>query len=285
MSVSSDPERIRVLDSGIFFLANDGITGVEPWVTDGTAAGTRLLMDLDPTNNGEDSFSLIDGAFEALGGVFFSGLNELYFTEGTSMGTRRIGIESAFLDSVLDLGSSVLLEDSDDALYVSAGTSDSTRPIRTQPTTSASDEGSSPRDFAASQSLAAFRADEDFAEVTFAVDPAGRMQRVAAPLVDGFPGDVFGVAGSRVIFSGFSGGLDSVDVGAGTVSIRSGGFASDPVTLGDLLVFRLDNELLSTGWHTGWNQGADAEFARCVQRALSGSWRHAVRSWIGGRCV
>lgn len=30
------------------FRANDGSTGVELWATDGTAAGTRLLRDIDP---------------------------------------------------------------------------------------------------------------------------------------------------------------------------------------------------------------------------------------------
>ena len=32
----------------LWFTATDGSTGIEPWVTDGTAAGTQLVADLVP---------------------------------------------------------------------------------------------------------------------------------------------------------------------------------------------------------------------------------------------
>jgi len=33
----------------VFFAANDGITGFELWKSDGTAAGTVLVKDINPT--------------------------------------------------------------------------------------------------------------------------------------------------------------------------------------------------------------------------------------------
>jgi ELWxxDGT repeat protein len=45
-TTSSSPYRLKVLDSKLYFAANDGKSGVEPWVSDGTAAGTFRLMDI-----------------------------------------------------------------------------------------------------------------------------------------------------------------------------------------------------------------------------------------------
>jgi len=41
-------KRLWVSSSRFVFAAHDGIHGPEPWVSDGTAAGTRLLRDLCP---------------------------------------------------------------------------------------------------------------------------------------------------------------------------------------------------------------------------------------------
>jgi large repetitive protein len=43
---------LAAVDNLLLFAADDGVQGLEPWVTDGTAAGTRLLADLAP---GEDA--------------------------------------------------------------------------------------------------------------------------------------------------------------------------------------------------------------------------------------
>ncbi|MBZ4370716.1 ELWxxDGT repeat protein [Corallococcus sp. AS-1-6] len=74
----------------LFFTMNDPVVGRELWVTDGTAAGTRLVKDITP---GIESSSLSN--FNSLGGAlsFFrttaSGM-ELWRSNGTTAGTFRV---------------------------------------------------------------------------------------------------------------------------------------------------------------------------------------------------
>ena len=75
----------------LLFAADDGVHGVEPWVTDGTAAGTKLLADLEPGAAGSTP-----GAFTALGEkvVFIAATlargAELYVTQGTAATTSLL---------------------------------------------------------------------------------------------------------------------------------------------------------------------------------------------------
>jgi ELWxxDGT repeat protein len=46
--LGSDPRLTLVGDEHLFFFARDEVHGEEPWTTDGTAAGTRLLRDVCP---------------------------------------------------------------------------------------------------------------------------------------------------------------------------------------------------------------------------------------------
>lgn len=80
------------LTSGkLIFDGDDGVTGREPWVTDGTAAGTFLLKDLVP-NAGA---SLPDDFVPYFSKVFFAANGpagrELYATDGTTNGTELVG--------------------------------------------------------------------------------------------------------------------------------------------------------------------------------------------------
>ncbi|HYO16523.1 MAG TPA: ELWxxDGT repeat protein [Thermoanaerobaculia bacterium] len=85
------------LGSSMIFRANDGPHGVEPWVTDGTRGGTRLLRDLCPgscigTLSTDDAGVASVAAGDRL---FFSGNNglrgfELWATDGTTDGTRLV---------------------------------------------------------------------------------------------------------------------------------------------------------------------------------------------------
>jgi|CXWL01.1.fsa_nt_gi ELWxxDGT repeat protein len=89
-------------DRYAYFLADDGIHGVEPWVTDGTEAGTRLLADASP--GGGDGGSSASSDFgggdrpTALGGKMIFRLvpglrtNELWMSYGKSHGTRRLAL-------------------------------------------------------------------------------------------------------------------------------------------------------------------------------------------------
>jgi len=76
-----------------FVPLDDGLTGLEPWATDGTAPGTR------PLGNLAREVSTGDGVVELLGytsqGVFFTGCKadndcELWITNGTAAGTREV---------------------------------------------------------------------------------------------------------------------------------------------------------------------------------------------------
>lgn len=46
--IASQPRRLHTTSRGVLFIGNDGVHGEELWITDGTAAGTRLLKDINP---------------------------------------------------------------------------------------------------------------------------------------------------------------------------------------------------------------------------------------------
>ncbi|HXU45214.1 MAG TPA: ELWxxDGT repeat protein [Thermoanaerobaculia bacterium] len=75
----------------IFFAASDGRSGCEPWRSDGTAAGTRLVRDLWPGARGSSP-----GGFLRLGLLTYfraetpSRGSELWSSDGTAEGTRRL---------------------------------------------------------------------------------------------------------------------------------------------------------------------------------------------------
>ncbi len=82
-------------NSFVLFAANNGTVGTELWVTDGTTAGTNLLLDI---RSGSPS-SIPSGFFSTGGKVYFlandgggAGLfgNELWSSDGTLAGTVRL---------------------------------------------------------------------------------------------------------------------------------------------------------------------------------------------------
>lgn len=79
---------------GVIFAADDGLHGVEPWSSDGTAEGTRMLADIAPGSQSsllEEKDRGATAAFEEL--AYFTAVDaehghELWQTDGTPEGTR-----------------------------------------------------------------------------------------------------------------------------------------------------------------------------------------------------
>ncbi len=95
----SIPTSLRPAGGKMVFLGDDGTTGTELWVTDGTSAGTSLLKDIfagsQTSNPGnftafgtKQLFSAIDGV-HTIAGDGLSG-RELWVTDGTAAGTSLL---------------------------------------------------------------------------------------------------------------------------------------------------------------------------------------------------
>jgi ELWxxDGT repeat protein len=91
-----DSEAVQLVSLGdrLVFLADDGAHGLEPWSSDGTAAGTVLLRDLAPGK--ASSQPLVPVSLVVAGGkAFFQAMDgtggaELWESDGTPAGTRRV---------------------------------------------------------------------------------------------------------------------------------------------------------------------------------------------------
>jgi ELWxxDGT repeat protein len=92
--ISDEP--MTVVNGKLFFRATDGVSGVEPWVSDGTTAGTTLLKDLNPSGPSAPTNDVAIGNriyFSANGdsdGDMVTEGVEPWVTDGTASGTRMI---------------------------------------------------------------------------------------------------------------------------------------------------------------------------------------------------
>lgn len=79
----------------LFFIANDGVTGVELWKSDGTAAGTTMVKDIVPPLSADGIMQGLEWFVEINGILYFAandGINggELWKTDGTAAGTVMV---------------------------------------------------------------------------------------------------------------------------------------------------------------------------------------------------
>src|SRR6185295_7618218 len=90
VGVGSDPSDLVRAGTHVFFVADDGRTGRELWITNGTHRGTRRVVDLAPGPAGSTPHHLV-----AVGDVvyFFAAHgagDALYKSDGTQRGTVRV---------------------------------------------------------------------------------------------------------------------------------------------------------------------------------------------------
>jgi ELWxxDGT repeat protein len=95
-SNSSYASNLTEFDNKLYFTANDGVHGNELFVSDGTAEGTQLLVDLHPGANKYSSYSsYISNLTEFDDKLYFTandGIhgNELFVSDGTAEGTQLL---------------------------------------------------------------------------------------------------------------------------------------------------------------------------------------------------
>jgi ELWxxDGT repeat protein len=96
-SNSSDPNYLVEFKDKLYFSANDGESGEELFVTDGTAEGTQLVADIFPgenidgNSNGSSPFELIEFNDKLYFNAFTTETgNELYVSDGTAEGTQLL---------------------------------------------------------------------------------------------------------------------------------------------------------------------------------------------------
>ena len=84
-TMTYDSTSLTPVGGRLLFVAQDGAHGEEPWTTDGTPAGTALLVDSCRRSCGGGSNVVYPGA----GPVFFQAAGALWRTDGTTAGTRQ----------------------------------------------------------------------------------------------------------------------------------------------------------------------------------------------------
>ena len=103
-SEGSYPQNFLPLGNKVFFVANNGVNGNEPWVSDGTTAGTMILQDV--WAGAGSGFNVGCPSCNAIGAgsvVYFSAYNgtggsRLWRTDGTTAGTSLVYADATAFD-------------------------------------------------------------------------------------------------------------------------------------------------------------------------------------------
>jgi ELWxxDGT repeat protein len=89
------PAHLTLLNGIIYFIANDGTTGLELWRTDGTADGTWMVKDIDPSIVNTNPLQAPSGLTVFNGKLYFFATTrdtgrELWTSDGTTEGTHLV---------------------------------------------------------------------------------------------------------------------------------------------------------------------------------------------------
>lgn len=133
-------------DGKLYFFALDGsegftVYGKEPWVSDGTSAGTFMLKDINPGFNGSSELANIKHFIEYNSKMYFFAIGTstkpggLFETDGTSEGTKLVYSTSFYrIDEFIVHNNLLYFTYSDGpSLYTTDGTSAGTKLLATIP--------------------------------------------------------------------------------------------------------------------------------------------------------
>ena len=129
MSDARFPSDLTLVGDTVYFSAYEGINDRELWKTDGTAAGTARVTDLNPGPQGSHPSLLVESG----GRLFFRAnrtFKKSYGEDGTPAGTTLI--RSGFIGAVTD-SAGTLYFTSSGQLFRSNGTLAGTTPIQSLP--------------------------------------------------------------------------------------------------------------------------------------------------------
>lgn len=93
--LGADPTSFQGLGDRVFFFRDDGVHGAEPWISDGTGPGTRMLADISPGRQGSAGELLDRGPDPTDRRIFFlanhDGSNTLRVYEDGAAAPRTLG--------------------------------------------------------------------------------------------------------------------------------------------------------------------------------------------------
>jgi ELWxxDGT repeat protein len=119
------------LDGKLYFAATDALHGTEPWVSDGTAAGTHMLKDLNPgpLSSGPASFQVVGDQLVFVADV--GNGQQLWGSDGTDAGTQALTtIESGNTWGFTALNGKLYFGTDDGGLWTTDGTAAGTAEVK-----------------------------------------------------------------------------------------------------------------------------------------------------------
>ncbi|WP_405564550.1 ELWxxDGT repeat protein [Polaribacter sp. Asnod6-C07] len=122
-------------DNKVYFSANDGVHGFEPWVSNGLEEGTFMLKDINTVGNGTghnaEGGSSNSMYFTELNGYIYFNANipsnsSLWKTDGTQSGTEIIFTPYSGIGYINKINNKLLINNSSGGYWISDGTTNGT---------------------------------------------------------------------------------------------------------------------------------------------------------------